>query len=211
MNVLSERRDARVSGGDKMSGLVWDAHEEYWQRRRYREAMARDLRNHYWSHAATLTFSKALHPEGAEREVHSFTRDLGRRSGSPVGWFMVVEDTYEGRAHLHGLLNVRHLTVEDILESWEWRQRKTWPQQHPLAAKGFSNGHESLLSDYRKEAKRRQEALDGKNRMRTGRYRRGRAKVDVYDPEGRWSVYITKNLGGENAVPLSGGPWEKVA
>ena len=211
MNGLSEQRVATSSGADEVSRVGFGTNGYSWESKPDGKAYATFLRDFEWSHAATLTFSNALHPERAVREIGPFVRDLGRRSGSPVRWFMVVEDTYEGRAHLHGLLNVRHLTIEEILESWEWRQRETWPQQGLPVSNRVPSRHQPLLSDYEKQAKRRQDALDGQNRMRKNRYKRGIAKVEIYDPDGRWSVYITKRLGSENADHFIGGPWEKVA
>ena len=71
------------------------------------------------THVATLTTRIDLSEERMHREFLRFRRDLERRSRTRVGWAMVMEYTHVGRVHIHAVLDVQRLSVQEIQRSWQ--------------------------------------------------------------------------------------------
>jgi len=71
-----------------------------------------------WTHASTLTFRTPRSLEAAQRAVRRHLRDLARRAHCKVGWFWVMERTYNRHIHTHALLNTP-LSAPQVRESWQ--------------------------------------------------------------------------------------------
>ena len=105
------------------------------------------VRTFEWTHVVTLTSRYELHPEQIRKEFMTFIADISRRAGTSVDWFYAIENTHEGRAHLHGSVWAPALSTKDVSDSWAWRYRR--PSSFPNGKPKNWNRGRSLVEAYR--------------------------------------------------------------
>ncbi len=76
------------------------------------------LEKYRWTHFITLTTQSPTSPELLLKFGQSYIGRIERLAGCRVYRFIIVEGSFDGAAHIHGLLNVDQLTIEQLRKQW---------------------------------------------------------------------------------------------
>lgn len=106
----------RTPDEEKQSGLSNRAKADH---AKLVQATAEFFGRYKITHIVTLTTRFDMDEDRLRKEFYRYKRDLERRSREEVGWAIVIEYTYLGRAHLHAVLSIEDLAIGDIRKSWQ--------------------------------------------------------------------------------------------